>query len=197
MADATLMVRAASEPEQGLRCGICQTPIQAGEAIGACPACAAPFHGECWEENGGCAVYGCARAPASVAPPAPPPVSHWGDEDKPCPGCGARIRAAARRCRHCGRVLSGESPRAPGGEAGAGGQRLAVVLLVAALVPLTSPLALLVGGPWLLLGWRRVRRWPATYRLAAVLAVVASVAVTAMLIVGMLVYLGRSAGPAE
>jgi hypothetical protein len=41
-----------------------------------CYACEAPFHRDCWEYNGGCAVYGCRAAPA-VAPVslkhAPPP----------------------------------------------------------------------------------------------------------------------------
>ena len=52
-----------------------------------CPTCGEAHHGECWEENGGCAVFGCASAPAegptltvelselASAPPPPPPAA--------------------------------------------------------------------------------------------------------------------------
>lgn len=40
-------------------CPYCQTPI-ATDADGIrCPACRTPHHRQCWQENGGCAVYGC------------------------------------------------------------------------------------------------------------------------------------------
>jgi uncharacterized membrane protein YhaH (DUF805 family) len=32
------------------------------EAV-ACPACQTPHHHDCWTENGGCTVFGCAQAP--------------------------------------------------------------------------------------------------------------------------------------
>jgi TM2 domain-containing membrane protein YozV len=32
-----------------------------------CPACSTPHHKECWEENGGCTVFGCAEAPVEEA----------------------------------------------------------------------------------------------------------------------------------
>ena len=40
-------------------CGYCQTQIKnAGETI-LCPGCKTPYHIDCWNENKGCAVYGC------------------------------------------------------------------------------------------------------------------------------------------
>ncbi len=84
-------------------CAICMSSIDAGEAAVACPSCRAPYHAECWSENGGCAVYGCKEVPKTeglkaleVAP------AYWGREDKDCPKCGAKIMALAVRCRHCG-----------------------------------------------------------------------------------------------
>jgi hypothetical protein len=40
-------------------CPYCQTPIAQGEEEVHCPACRTPHHRQCWQENGGCAVYGC------------------------------------------------------------------------------------------------------------------------------------------
>ncbi len=42
-----------------------------------CPTCGAPHHEDCWRENGGCAVFGCASAPRPdaqtvVLPTVPP-----------------------------------------------------------------------------------------------------------------------------
>lgn len=55
---------AASHPGQGAdkvgECPYCQTPIVAGEEMVICPQCKTPHHAECWRDNRGCAVYGCA-----------------------------------------------------------------------------------------------------------------------------------------
>lgn len=40
-------------------CPYCQTPVQAGVEYVTCPACKTPYHSDCWQENNGCAVYGC------------------------------------------------------------------------------------------------------------------------------------------
>src|SRR5438477_8659211 len=51
-------------------CPICQTSIRSDEAGKTCPSCGQLHHAECWNEVGGCAIYGCKSAPA-VAKPAP------------------------------------------------------------------------------------------------------------------------------
>jgi hypothetical protein len=83
-----------------------------GPDVQACPACATLYHADCWSENRGCAIYGCAEVPATeglraleVAP------SYWGQEEKVCPSCGARIRAAAMRCRSCGSTFQAGAPQ--------------------------------------------------------------------------------------
>lgn len=93
-------------------CAICQTPVAEGEPITACPECHAQYHPECWQENGGCAVYGCSQVPAieqrrSIEIPA----AYWGQENKPCPSCGREILAVALRCRHCGATFSSAQPQ--------------------------------------------------------------------------------------
>ena len=40
-------------------CGICQSSIYPSEETHPCPKCGLVFHAECWQENFGCASYGC------------------------------------------------------------------------------------------------------------------------------------------
>src|SRR5205809_1051321 len=47
-------------------CPTCQTGIAAHEAAVSCPSCGQPHHQECWDEVGGCAIYGCQSAPETV-----------------------------------------------------------------------------------------------------------------------------------
>jgi hypothetical protein len=42
-------------------CGVCQSPIQPGEHTTSCPDCALTFHADCWQDNYGCAAYGCSQ----------------------------------------------------------------------------------------------------------------------------------------
>ncbi|MCL4783694.1 MAG: TM2 domain-containing protein [Bryobacterales bacterium] len=48
-------------------CPYCRTPMEDETALVVCPACSTPHHRECWEENGGCTVFGCAEAPVEEA----------------------------------------------------------------------------------------------------------------------------------
>lgn len=49
----------------GAACPFCHFTVKTGAATHACPSCGAVHHEECWTENGGCAVTGCAGAPAT------------------------------------------------------------------------------------------------------------------------------------
>ena len=48
-------------------CPYCRTGLEATDdepiEIVVCEACATPHHADCYAENGGCTVFGCARAP--------------------------------------------------------------------------------------------------------------------------------------
>ena len=77
----------------------------------SCPECQTAYHVECWEENHGCAVYGCGQVPAIESRTALEiPIAYWGQEHKPCPVCQKEILAAAVRCRHCGSVFQTARP---------------------------------------------------------------------------------------
>ena len=46
-------------------CPYCRGPIEAGtEQQKVCEGCGTPHHVDCYEENGGCTVFGCSAAPA-------------------------------------------------------------------------------------------------------------------------------------
>lgn len=42
-------------------CSYCGTEIGDGDTCIFCPECSMGYHAECWEENEGCATYGCLR----------------------------------------------------------------------------------------------------------------------------------------
>ena len=61
-------------------CGICQKALEAVHATVNCPACSQPYHEKCWEDNGGCAAYGCIQAGMMmplppIAPVEAPPIA--------------------------------------------------------------------------------------------------------------------------
>lgn len=53
-------------------CAICQSSIFPAEETTTCDKCGLTFHSECWQENLGCAAYGCeqvnALAPKEESP---------------------------------------------------------------------------------------------------------------------------------
>lgn len=69
------------DPSVGRTCPYCRFTLKEGAATHTCPSCGAVHHEECWGDNGGCAVLGCAAAPANGPrkpprpdqPPARPP----------------------------------------------------------------------------------------------------------------------------
>ena len=46
-----------------LTCPYCRTPLEAEEGTKTCEGCGTPHHSECYEENGGCTLFGCKFAP--------------------------------------------------------------------------------------------------------------------------------------
>jgi hypothetical protein len=47
-------------------CAICQSSIYPAEEMHPCPTCGLVYHAECWQENYGCASYGCEQVNALV-----------------------------------------------------------------------------------------------------------------------------------
>jgi hypothetical protein len=111
-------VIASSQPVDGdvlAQCPICLTGIEATAPSIHCSACGQIHHEECWAEMGGCATYGCERAPAIAkeGQTAARPLTAWGDTKK-CPACGETIKSIALRCRYCGEDFDTVDPLAVG-----------------------------------------------------------------------------------
>ncbi len=161
-------------------CPVCQSPIAEGEAITACPGCAAVHHGECWQEVGGCGVYGCSHVPPTEKrSELEIPAGYWGKESKPCPRCGRDIQAMAVRCRHCGAEMSSGAElsdkdwRAERAEIAHREplRRRCLWVFAVCVIPPLAPLAIIPATIWLLLQWRAIARLGSLHRTLAVVGV--------------------------
>lgn len=180
------------------QCAICMTVVANEEPSTACPSCRAPYHAECWTENGGCAIYGCALVPKTEnLKPLEIPPAFWGRDEKDCPHCGAKIAAMALRCRHCGTAFASAQPekktqfqqrqvrqaRAPMLK------QSAIVLLIFACVPLLSIIAAIGGGAFFSSNREEIRKLPGSveglYKIGIGVAIVHS----ALVVLGLLAYM--------
>jgi hypothetical protein len=88
----------ATKSEVGKTCPYCRFPIKIGESIVLCDACKTPHHQDCWQENGGCTSYGCARAPGArpqaVATAAGYPPAAGAGPARPATHAGAVVASA-------------------------------------------------------------------------------------------------------
>lgn len=57
----TSVAKAGAKPSI---CGVCQTAVKEGETCVTCASCNLVYHEECWNDNYGCATYGCAEVNA-------------------------------------------------------------------------------------------------------------------------------------
>jgi hypothetical protein len=185
---------AASNP----KCAICLSPIGAAEATTVCPACQAVYHAECWEENGGCAVYGCAQVPAVEKRQGMEiPVSYWGQENKNCPSCGKEILAAAVRCRHCGAVFQSARPqeaaefqqRTERAQRLPGIRRTVVALFVFSALPCLAPMGAVWGLIWYPAHREDLRALPSLYGAVAKIGLGIAIGQTVVLVVVTLLYM--------
>jgi Prokaryotic RING finger family 1 len=63
---------ATGEADAGRSCPYCRFPLKQGAEGVACAACGAVHHADCWQDNGGCAIMGCAGAGEESASPGAP-----------------------------------------------------------------------------------------------------------------------------
>lgn len=56
-------IMTANKRVAGQLCAICQSKIAVGDEVRNCEKCLLSYHLECWNENKGCATYGCPNAP--------------------------------------------------------------------------------------------------------------------------------------
>jgi hypothetical protein len=58
----------------GYACPYCHSALVEGQPASLCTECSTLHHPDCWTENGGCAVAGCAGGPRKATPAAAPPA---------------------------------------------------------------------------------------------------------------------------
>ena len=203
------MAEASPEPQEQTPasiCAICQSPVQPGEQQVACGSCGAPYHSDCWEENGGCGVYGCPEVPETDSRTSIEiPTSYWGKERKMCPACGADILAAAVRCRLCGASFESSRPERPQeyrsrrdvNERLPKTRKAAIWLFVCSVIPLLAPFAAVYGPIWY--GTRRadLKALPAIYLGLTRIAIAVAIGQTVFMILIALFRTAAGAGHAQ
>jgi len=173
------------------KCAICLSPVLDSETKHTCPACAAEYHADCWEENGGCAIYGCSQVPVIEKRQAIDiPVSYWGQENKQCPNCHREILAAAVRCRYCGATFESARPqdisefqqrgelklRLPAA------RRTVIWLFVFSVLPCLAPIGAVWGAVWVPNHREEVRALPSLYGALCKIGLVVAIGQTVLMV---------------
>lgn len=94
-------------------CSICGCAFEETDEIRICPNCKSPYHEDCWQENRGCATYGCGSTVHQQVHVAEEPQSgqNGGAGMIPCPACGAMHPASDLVCASCGKLLGDGLPK--------------------------------------------------------------------------------------
>ena len=103
-------------------CSICGTEVEPTDERHVCPDCGLVYHEDCWQENQGCATYGCASssgidvhaAEGEGNGDAPTPENLSQDGVGVCPHCGVSVNAHSTFCWSCGKEYGTPLPQADG-----------------------------------------------------------------------------------
>ena len=182
---------------EGKVCAICFSPISADEARTACSECKTEYHADCWQENGGCAVYGCSKVPVvEQRSSVEIPVSYWGQENKNCPQCGQQILAAAKRCRHCGATFESARPQDAAefqrqtdiAQKLPATKKMIVCLFILNVVTCLAPIGAIWGLIWLPANREEIRALPALYGALGKIGLAVGIGQTVALVAFTLLY---------
>jgi hypothetical protein len=190
------IARTATAADTASVCGVCQCAVAEGEVVGSCPACASVSHEECWKENGGCSVYGCAKMPQTVKDAAADarPQTYWGQETKTCPQCMQTIKVAAVRCRFCGTLFESAAPvsraehmaKVRGRPERDSLRQATVALFVCGLIPCLGPLVLIGGGIWYAMKREQIAKLPGTNQVFCYVGLIAAAVSSVLMFVAAL-----------
>ncbi|WP_322174784.1 RING finger protein [Acutalibacter caecimuris] len=103
----------------GIKCPVCGVAFKEGDDVVVCPQCGAPYHRDCYNQEGRCIFTGLHEAGEEWKPPAPPkpPEAAVRVKDKECPVCGCLNDRDAAACARCGNDLRRPQQAVPPGPA--------------------------------------------------------------------------------
>lgn len=114
IASSSVSPQASVQPESNV-CPVCCTPIQPEDDKFVCPDCKMMYHKDCWNDNNGCATYGCHSAGCLNPPPLKVDVSGTNSSitggEAPntrgaggvvCPKCHTQLASGTTFCWSCG-----------------------------------------------------------------------------------------------
>lgn len=171
-------------------CPYCQTDCLSHEDCVSCQSCGSVHHRECWDENQGCALFGCIMAPVvEKRSDIEVPHSYWGKEYKECPKCGKEILAAAVRCRYCGARFASQRPldssefnniesvkkRHPAIK------RTIIIFFITNIMTCIAPIAAMVTFIWYSKNRKAISTLPSLFRTLIVIAMVTGVSQTVLI----------------
>ena len=189
--------------EDGVKplCAYCQSPFDPADAKTACPECHAGYHADCWQENGGCAVYGCSQVPQlEHRESIEIPMSYWGQEHKHCPVCTAQMLAAAVRCRICGTTFASARPLSAGEfqqqavkqVRGPQLRKAVVWVFVLCVLPCAAPLATVFAAIWYASRRRDIQQLPSLYPALCKIGLVVGAGQTAIIVIALVIAAARN-----
>ena len=87
-------------------CPICSTEIETIDEKVICPDCKMVYHKDCWEENNGCATYGCQSTGCLKPPPVKIEIPQTNQGNITCPYCHTNLPYGCEICWACNKKIS-------------------------------------------------------------------------------------------
>ena len=178
-------------------CPICQILISPDDQIKICEKCKSSFHIECWNENNGCATYGCENAPKLNKKDSLQVQEHtfWGAETKICPMCGEKIKVNELRCPYCNEAFGTAQPirsedikdQLALGSKLIKGSKGAILVFICGLLGITAPFNLVFGGIWYINNKRILKKESPLHNLLAIVGLSISVVYSLFILFALLI----------
>jgi len=176
-------------------CPCCLFTISNADPERRCPACQTPHHQVCWDELGGCAIYGCPQM-VEVRKAGGDDVNWWGQTAKTismaeleCPFCHTKFEDI--------RPIQREDLFATPKQRDPAARGSAVRLLIFSTLGFFSPITLLIGLVWYLRKKKELLEAGGSTRALVLISIVVSVLYVVIILGGWALFvLKKAAGDA-